>query len=127
MDFPSPTLNLPTFLNLLKSNISHFNSIGSFSTFVGKSNKFLSSDFRIISGTDLEPAETRAIFKNVSVELRMYKKLKLFLHAEGVQIKPQSQNNEIKAIVRICSDLNENYYQIGKLLTISDYRVTTGL
>ncbi len=77
--------------------------------------------------TDLEPDETRAIFKNVSVDLRMYKRLKLFLHAEGVQTKPQVQNNEMKAIVRIGSDLDDNYYQLEKLLTISDFSASTAV
>ena len=76
---------------------------------------------------DLKPEETRAIFKNVKVDLRMYKHLKLFLHAEGVQTKPQVQDNELKAIIRIGSDLNDNYYQLEKLLTVSDYGVTTPL
>ena len=75
--------------------------------------------------TDLEPEDTRAIFKNVRVDLRMYKHLKLFLHAEGVQTRPQVQNDELKAIIRIGSDLNDNYYQIEKLLTISEYGVTS--
>ncbi|MHB1146850.1 MAG: T9SS outer membrane translocon Sov/SprA [Lutibacter sp.] len=77
--------------------------------------------------TDLEPEETRAIFKNVRVDLRMYKHLKLFLHAEGIQTKPQVQDNELKAIIRIGSDLNDNYYQLEKLLTVSEYGVTTPL
>ncbi|VAW21568.1 FIG00648977: hypothetical protein, partial [hydrothermal vent metagenome] len=80
-----------------------------------------------IKVTDLEPNETRAIFKNVSVDLRMYKNLKLFLHAEGIQTKPQVQDNEVKAIIRIGSDLNDNYYQLEKLLTISDYGVISPL
>ena len=57
----------------------------------------------------------------------MYKHLKLFIHAEGVQIKPQVQNDELKAIVRLGSDLNDNYYQIEKGLTISDYGVSSPL
>ena len=80
-----------------------------------------------IKVTDLEPNETRAIFKNVSVDLRMYKNLKLFLHAEGIQTKPQVQDNEVKAIIRIGSDLSDNYYQLEKLLTISDYGVISPL
>jgi cell surface protein SprA len=77
--------------------------------------------------SDLEPNETRAIFKNVSVDLRMYKHFKLFVHAEGVQTKPQVQNNDLKAIIRIGSDLSDNYYQIEKTLTISDYTASTPL
>ena len=77
--------------------------------------------------TNLEPDDTRAIFKNVRVDLRMYKHLKLFLHAEGVQTQPQVQDGEVKAIIRVGSDLNDNYYQIEKLLTISQYGVSTPL
>ncbi len=77
--------------------------------------------------TDLEPEETRAIFKNVRVDLRMYKHLKLFLHAEGIKTRPQVQNDEIMAIVRVGSDLNDNYYQLEKLLKISDYGVMSPL
>lgn len=77
--------------------------------------------------TDLEPEETRAIFKNVRVDLRMYKHLKLFIHAEGVQTKPQVQNDEMKAIVRIGSDLDDNYYQLEKLIKISDYTASTAI
>jgi cell surface protein SprA len=77
--------------------------------------------------TDLEPDDSRAIFKNVRVDLRMYKHLKLFLHAEGVQTRPQVQNDELKAIIRIGSDLNDNYYQIEKLLTISQYGVSSAI
>ena len=44
--------------------------------------------------TDLEPNETRGIFKNVSVDLRMYKQLKMFIHAEGIQTKPQVQDED---------------------------------
>jgi cell surface protein SprA len=80
-----------------------------------------------IKVTDLEPDETRAIFKNVKVDLRMYKNLKLFLHAEGIQTKPQVQDNEIKAILRVGSDLDDNYYQIEMPLAISDYGVSTPL
>lgn len=77
--------------------------------------------------TDLEPSETRAIFKNVSVDLRMYKKLKLFLHAEGVQSKPQVEDGALTAVVRIGSDLTDNFYQLEKPLLISDYSASTDI
>ena len=77
--------------------------------------------------SDLEPDETRAIYKNVSVDLRMYKQLKMFLHLEGLQTKPQVQNEDLKAIVRIGSDMTDNFYQLEKLLNVSDYDSTTKL
>ncbi len=78
-----------------------------------------------IKATDLEPNETRAIYKNVSVDLRMYKQLKMFVHAEGIQTKPQVQDEDLQAIVRLGSDLTENFYQLEKVLYVSDYDATT--
>jgi len=77
--------------------------------------------------TDLEPNETRGIFKNVSVDLRMYKQLKMFIHAEGIQTKPQVQDEDLQAIVRLGSDMTENFYQLEKILNVSDYDSTTPL
>ena len=77
--------------------------------------------------TDLEPEEARGIYKNVSIDIRMYKKLKLYLHAEGIQTKSLVQDGELKAIIRLGSDLNDNYYQIEKLLNISSYDAATEL
>ena len=77
--------------------------------------------------SDLQPNETRAVFKNVSVDLRMYKHLKLFIHAEGVQTKPQVQNNDLVAVIRLGSDLNDNYYQLEKPLSVTNYGATNPL
>lgn len=73
----------------------------------------------------LKPNETRAVFKNIRVDLRMYKKLKLFLHAEGIKGTPQVGNGDMKMIFRLGSDLTENYYQIEKPLVVSDYSAKT--
>lgn len=77
--------------------------------------------------TDLEPGEARGVYKNVSVDIRMYKQIKLFLHAEGIQTSPQVQDEDLKAFVRIGSDFTDNYYQLEKVLYVSDYDATTQL
>ncbi|MBS9765967.1 MAG: cell surface protein SprA [Flavobacteriaceae bacterium] len=74
---------------------------------------------------ELKPNESRAVFKNTRVDLRMYKKLKMFLHAEGIKGTPQVQNNDVKIIFRLGSDLTENYYQIEKPLLVSNYNART--
>lgn len=71
-----------------------------------------------IKVTNLEPNETRAIYKNVSVDLRMYKKLQLFLHAEPI-ITGSVSDNDLVAIVRLGTDLDDNFYQIEIPLKIS--------
>lgn len=68
--------------------------------------------------TDLKPEDTRTIYKNISIDMRRYKTLRMFLHAE----KPNTANtsdDETTAIIRLGTDLNDNYYQIEKPLKLS--------
>ncbi len=67
---------------------------------------------------DLEPEDARAVFKNVNIDIRQYKKLKMFLHAEALDNNPVS-DNELVAFVRIGTDFNENFYQIEIPLQIT--------
>ena len=60
---------------------------------------------------DLPAGQTRAVYKNVSIDMRMYKKLKLFVHLEDFK-NSGLQDNDFEAIIRLGSDLNDNYYQI---------------
>ncbi len=68
--------------------------------------------------TDLEPNKTRAIFKNISIDLRRYKNLRMFLHAEEIPGRVLG-DADINAVVRLGTDLNENYYEIEKPLNVS--------
>lgn len=78
-----------------------------------------------IKVNDLVPQEARAVFKNVSMDLRMYKRLKMFIHAEGIVAKPLVKDDELHAIIRLGSDLNENYYQIEVPLKITNFGAIT--
>ena len=62
--------------------------------------------------------ETRAIYKNTSVDLRMYKKLKMFIHAEPT-VSGSVSDNDLVAVVRLGTDLDDNFYQIEVPLKIS--------
>ena len=66
-----------------------------------------------VSGTGLEVGDSRAVFKNVSVDMRQFKKLKMFLHAEALpNDSPALQNDEMVAFIRFGNDFTENFYQI---------------
>ena len=67
---------------------------------------------------DLQQNETRAIYKNISVDLRMYKNLKMFVHAEPV-ITGSVSDNDLVAIIRLGTDLDDNFYQLEVPLKIS--------
>jgi cell surface protein SprA len=66
-----------------------------------------------VSGTGLEPADSRAIFKNVSLDMRQYNNLNMFLHAESIPgLADPLADHEMVAFIRLGNDLTENFYQI---------------
>ena len=74
--------------------------------------------------TDLGADNVRTIYKNISIDMRRYKKLRMFLHAE----KPAAaatQDGDMVAVIRLGTDLNDNYYEIEKPLTLSTSRATS--
>ncbi|GAB1308142.1 cell surface protein SprA [Urechidicola sp. KH5] len=73
---------------------------------------------------DLDPGETRAVYKNVSTDLRMYKKLKMFVHIEEME-KSVVNDDDFEAIIRLGSDLNDNYYQIEMPLKVTPWGSTS--
>jgi len=85
-----------------------------------------------VSGDGLEPADSRAVFKNVSVDMRQFKKLKMFLHAEslpGVQTGafPQLNDDEMVAFIRFGNDFTENFYQVEIPLKVTPPNYDTGI
>lgn len=66
-----------------------------------------------VAGTGLEVGDSRAVFKNVSVDMRQFKKLKMFLHAEALPADASPlQNNEMVGFIRFGNDFTENFYQV---------------
>jgi cell surface protein SprA len=70
--------------------------------------------------TNLAANETRLVYKNTSIDIRMFKKYKIFIHAESVISSDLVEDNEISAIIRLGSDLIDNYYQIEMPLLITE-------
>jgi cell surface protein SprA len=78
---------------------------------------------------DLQPMDYRAVYKNVNVDIRQYKNLKMFLHAESiVGQKPlpgegtgEDYDRRMVAFIRLGTDFLDNYYQIEIPLKPTDY------
>jgi cell surface protein SprA len=65
----------------------------------------------------LEPGDSRAVFKNVNVDMRQFKKLRMFIHAEElVGDASPLLNGEMKGFVRFGNDFTENFYHVELLL-----------
>lgn len=66
------------------------------------------------SGDGLEPGDSRAVFKNVSVDMRQFKKLRMFLHAEALPADGSSglTDNQMVGFIRFGNDFTQNFYQV---------------
>ncbi|MFV5694629.1 cell surface protein SprA [Flavobacterium sp. LB3P122] len=65
-----------------------------------------------VSGNGLEPEDSRAVFKNVSIDMRQFKKLKMFLHAESLPNEIVLRDNQMVGFIRFGNDFTQNFYQI---------------
>jgi cell surface protein SprA len=65
-----------------------------------------------VAGDGLQAGDSRAVFKNISVDMRQFKKLKMFLHAESLPGEPDLADNEMMGFIRFGNDLTENFYQV---------------
>ncbi|HET9057427.1 MAG TPA: cell surface protein SprA [Chitinophagaceae bacterium] len=56
--------------------------------------------------------DARAIFRPVNYDLRQYKRLRMFIHAESAGKIDDLKNGELHAIIRLGTDMINNFYQI---------------
>jgi cell surface protein SprA len=74
---------------------------------------------------DLEANDARAVFKNVDVDMRQFKRLRMFLHAEQLPNEPILDNQDMVAFIRIGNDFTNNYYQIEVPLDVTPFGSTS--
>nr|WP_317194056.1 cell surface protein SprA [Luteirhabdus pelagi] len=65
----------------------------------------------------LEPMDGRGVYKNFNVDMRQYKNLEMFIHAESLQNQTELMDGELVAFIRLGNDINQNYYEIQIPLT----------
>ncbi len=67
----------------------------------------------VVNVCDLESEDSRAVFKNINIDMRQYKRLRMFLHAQDDETGFVDTSTErLVGFMRIGNDLNDNYYQI---------------
>jgi len=73
----------------------------------------------------LEPDDARAVFKNVgNIDMRQYKKLRMFLHAEALEDQADGsrlKDDEMVAFVRFGNDFTNNFYQVEIPLKLTEW------
>ncbi|NDW11770.1 cell surface protein SprA [Bacteroides sp. 214] len=62
--------------------------------------------------TDLAGGDARAVYKNTGMDMRQYKRLQMFVHAEEVlDDMTNPEDGELAMFIRLGSDYRSNYYE----------------
>ncbi len=90
-------------------------------TLGAQTNQFIQQNEQALATTvcNLKDGDLRAVFKNLSMDFRRYKRLKLFIHANQVEGEIPVRDKEVTALIRIGSDFKDNYYQYEVPLKIT--------
>ncbi|WP_412561750.1 cell surface protein SprA [Winogradskyella sp. MIT101101] len=73
----------------------------------------------VLQACELEPEDSRGVFKNINVDMRQYKNLRMFLHAEAQEGQTLDEG-EMIAFIRMGNDFTQNFYQIEVPLLPTD-------
>lgn len=74
----------------------------------------------------LEPNQTRLVYKNTTFDIRMFKKYKMFIHAESLTNGvDEVEDGQVAAVIRLGDDLIDNYYEIEMPLEITEFGSST--
>lgn len=74
---------------------------------------------------NLEPQDSRGVFKNINIDVRQYKKLRMFMHAEEI-VDSDYLDGETPLVgfLRLGTDFSQNFYQIEVPLSFTDFGAT---
>lgn len=62
--------------------------------------------------TDLSTGESKAVYKNSTLDIRQYKRLQMFVHANALEQNTTNlTDNQLAVFVRLGSDYKNNYYE----------------
>lgn len=69
---------------------------------------------------DLKDGDAKAAYRNFDLDVRSYKKIKLYVHANSKNGEFEIQDDELTAFVRLGTDFNDNYYEYEIPLKVSE-------
>ncbi|MEG1585262.1 MAG: cell surface protein SprA [Bacteroidales bacterium] len=69
---------------------------------------------------NLAPADARAVYKNVSFDMRQFKRLQMFVHGEAlIDNDTDLKSGELSVFLRVGSDYKDNYYEYEIPVTLT--------
>ena len=70
---------------------------------------------------NLEPKDGRGVYKYNSVDMRQYKRLEMFIHAESMEGQTPLQDDEAVGFIRFGSDVTDNFYEVQIPLKVTSF------
>ena len=61
--------------------------------------------------SDLATGDARAVYKTTNIDLRHYKHLQMYVHANAIEGDTELQDNQMSIFLRLGSDYKSNYYE----------------
>jgi len=83
----------------------------------------------VLRVTNLAPLDARAVYKATTYDMRQYKRLQMFVHAEKMLLDPNTlplKDYDLTCFIRIGSDMVANYYEYEVPLRITPAGVYLG-
>ncbi|MBE0666886.1 MAG: cell surface protein SprA, partial [Bacteroidales bacterium] len=80
----------------------------------------LNEQSMVLRVRDLTDGDARATYKNVTLDMRQYKRLKMEVHAEAL-IGESLLNDEVTVFLRVGSDYKNNFYEYEIPLKLTPY------
>lgn len=75
--------------------------------------------------TDLSSGDARAIYRTTQYDMRYYKTLKMFVHAEKKNLNDPLYDDDLTLFVRLGSDYTNNYYEYEVPLKLTEWGVSS--
>lgn len=74
---------------------------------------------------NLKDGSARAAYKNVQFDVRTYKKLKMYVHAEEITKSSPLNTNDLTLFIRVGSDFTDNYYEYEMPMSTTNWNTTS--
>ena len=65
----------------------------------------------VVEVCELEPTDSKGVFKNINIDMRQYKKIRMFMHAQDGETGNLGPG-DLVGFIRMGNDLTQNFYQI---------------
>jgi cell surface protein SprA len=87
----------------------------------------LNEQAMVLRVTDLGVGDARGVYKNTSYDMRQYKRLQMFVHAEQMKDDTRKLNDgDLSCFIRLGSDMVNNYYEYEIPLTLTPAGIYNG-